>query len=522
MRRCVLAVLVTVAATLLASCSVGPSSRPPLATIGEPPAPTGSTAASAPPLGPGGTGQQAEPLDWENCPADVPTSSASGVDFEIDCSTLRVPITRNQTADRDAQDLRIARARSAATPADAPPLVVLIGDPGEYGTVGVADLAATVPEELRAGHPIVTLDVRGTPGSWDGERCFGDDALGEMLGPPADASTEQGSDLIDTISKAVVFDCADTERTRITDISTTAAADDLDTLRAALGVDRLSFLGRGFGATLGAVWAHRYPGRVERLVLDSPTDPSADAAASATTRAVALEASLTAFADDCTSQPGDCPLGDDPRARVTGLVDALGDSGRAADDVLVTGGSVLLVLASRLGDPDGWPRLAEALAALADDDPTPVAGLLAAVNSDPDGDDLLEPRLEFRCNDSAQRLFGAALREAATAAKEKAPLFGGFLVGQAGLCGAWPSSTNAPGRLSGAGAPPILVAASTDDPVAPYAGAQSVSRQLASASLITWQSGTHGSVPASGCVSGAVVQYLTAGTLPPSGRLCPP
>lgn len=518
----VTAALAAVLMAVLASCSVGPSSRPPLATIGEPPTTAGSTAPSSSPLGPGGVGQQAEPLEWGSCPSTIPSTSTSGVDVTLDCSSLRVPVTRNQTTDRDTQDLQIARARTTDTPQDAPSLVVVLGEPGEYGTARIADVAASVPAALRAGYAVVTLDLRGTPGSWDGERCFGDDALSDLLSPPIDASTEQGADLVDSISKTIVFDCADTERTRITDVGTTAASDDLDTLRAALGTETLTFLGRGVGATLGAVWAHRYPARVQRLVLDSPADPLPTAAEVATTRAAALETALTSFSDDCSSRTDGCPLGDDPRARVVDLVDALGDSGRAADRSLVTGGSVLLLLADRLGDPERWPALTTALAAAMDDDVTAVAELLDADSHDAEGDDLLEPRLEFRCNDNGQRLTGAALREAAAAARQKAPLFGAFLVGQAGLCGAWPSSTTALGRLSGAGAAPILVAGSTGDPVASYAGAQSVSRQLTSASLITWQSGTHGTVPASSCVSGAVTQYLTDGTLPPSGRLCPP
>lgn len=518
------AVRVTVMAALgvgLASCSVGPSSRPPLATLGEPPAAVTTTAASSAPLGPGGVAQQAEPLEWRSCPSDIPTTSTSGVAVSIDCSTLRVPVTRDQATDGDTQDLQIARARMTGTPADAPSLVVVLGEPGEFGTARIADVSAAVPQDLRRRFQVVTFDLRGTPGSWDAERCFGDDALTALLSPPVDASTEQGADLIDAISKKVVFECADSQRTRITDVGTTAAADDLDTLRAALGTATLTFLGRGAGATLGAVWAHRYPAGVARVVLDAPDDPSPTAAEVAGTRAVALEAALTSFADDCSSRP-ECPLGDDPRATVVDLVHELEDKTTTADGSLVTGGSVLLLLAQRLGDPDGWPELITALSAAQRHDVAPLAALLHRDVRDAHGDDLSEPRLEYLCNDSAQRLTGNPLREAAAAARRKAPLFGAFLIGQVGLCGAWPSSTTPLGRLVGAGAAPILVASSTGDPVAPYAGAQSVSRQLASASLISWQSETHGTVPASSCVSAAVTQYLTDGTLPPPGRLCPP
>ena len=50
--------------------------------------------------------------------------------------------------------------------------------------------------------------------------------------------------------------------------------DDLETLRNNLGAKRLSVMGWGTGATVGATWAMTHPGRVSRLVLDSPMDPS--------------------------------------------------------------------------------------------------------------------------------------------------------------------------------------------------------------------------------------------------------
>ncbi|MDQ6656647.1 MAG: alpha/beta hydrolase, partial [Actinomycetota bacterium] len=121
-----------------------------------------------------------------------------------------------------------------------------------------------------------------------------------------------------------------------------------------------------------------------------------------------------------------------------------------------------------------------------------------------------------------QRLNGAALVTASNAAKKAAPTFGAFMVGQASLCSSWPPATTALARLTAKGAPPILVSGAVDDPIAPYVGVKAVVSQLASASLISWQSGTHGAFPASSCVSTAVLAYLTKGTRPATDALCPP
>jgi hypothetical protein len=40
--------------------------------------------------------------------------------------------------------------------------------------------------------------------------------------------------------------------------------------------------------------------------------------------------------------------------------------------------------------------------------------------------------------------------------------------------------------------------------------------------LVSWQSGEHGSYPASPCVTGIVDAYLLGGTMPDVGALCPP
>ncbi|MFF0488962.1 alpha/beta fold hydrolase [Nocardia sp. NPDC004068] len=56
-------------------------------------------------------------------------------------------------------------------------------------------------------------------------------------------------------------------------ITTENTARDLDAVRSALGVDRIDFLGISYGTYLGAVYAALFPGRVDRMVLDSNVNP---------------------------------------------------------------------------------------------------------------------------------------------------------------------------------------------------------------------------------------------------------
>ena len=106
--------------------------------------------------------------------------------------------------------------------------------------------------------------------------------------------------------------------------------------------------------------------------------------------------------------------------------------------------------------------------------------------------------------------------------RPQAPLLGPYTVGLVGLCSSWPAPEAALGAVKATGAAPILVVGAVDDPVAPYEAVRSLAGQLGSATLISWQSGQHGSYPDSPCVTAAVDAYLLSGELPAVGTLCPP
>jgi hypothetical protein len=208
---------------------------------------------------------------------------------------------------------------------------------------------------------------------------------------------------------------------------------------------------------------------------------------------------------------------------VTALVTSLGDIGtESADGQRINGGSVLLALTDELGDPAGWPALAAALASARDGDTDAIAAILMNALGTDEVEQQQAGRLVYGCNDSPQRLGGAGLHTAAEAARASAPLFGPFLVGRVGVCGSWPAPEKALTPVTAAGARPILVLGAVDDPVAPYSGVRSLTAALDSATLLSWQSGTHGSYPTSSCVTAAVDAYLLKGTMPASGTLCPP
>jgi pimeloyl-ACP methyl ester carboxylesterase len=520
-RLAALAALASALVLVTAACTVGPSRRPELATAGPAvPAPTTSTASSTPrPTGPGGPGRTAAPIEWTTCPATVPAKSSDGTRFDIACAGVVVPVSYTD-ANQGSFAVRIARAVHDGTSADAPPLIVL-DDPGRAGRNSVADVAAALPDEIQSHFAVITVDLRGTGGS-NGIDCVGDSTQRAVLGMAADPSSSKGTDQLNSIARQLTFDCGDLVGASLTQFNSTNAADDLDTLRAALGVDALTILGRHYGATIAAVYADRYPGRVQALALDSPTDPLTASDKGPSSAAAAAARLLTDFSAACSGFDGGCPLGADPTGAVTALVKKLATSGDKAGSWTITGGSVLLALLHLLPDPGSWPTLATALADLADGKAKPLSDLLVETMGGDSLPERLTGRILYLCNDTADRLTGSRLTDAVADARSASALFGPFAVSLAGLCSSWPAPDDPLGRLTADGAPPILVIGSVNNPLHPYPGVQSLAAQLASGVLLSWQSGTDGAYPANACVTKSVDDYLLHGTVPSLGVLCPP
>ena len=509
-------------AVLLAGCTVGPSTRPALATSGAAGSVAPSTTASSIPLGPGGPGRTADPISWASCPDDVdPVDPITRSQFRLQCADVDVPkVYTDESAGR--LSVAVVRVSGPRTPADAPPLFVVRGAPGQNGTEHPAAVAGSLSPQLLEHFAVLVVDLRGTGGSVAIDCVSGKNSR-DLLSPPLDPSAVDAGAQLTELSRSLTFDCGDMVGPELSDYSSVLAADDLDTVRAALGTERIDFFGEGFGATLGAVYADRYPGRIRAAALDGPADPSLAPDKDAVTLATAQEQALASFAAACPTFTGGCPLGADPAGSIRTLVSTLGNVGSASSDGYeVTGGTVLLALADRLGSPSTWPQLATALSAARGGDVDAVSTIAQDSLGSTDVAQQQSGRLVYRCNDSAGRLGGTELAAAARAAKAAAPLFGPFDIGRLGVCASWPATETALSAVRATGAPPLLVVGAVSDPVSPYSSVRSLATQLDSATLLTWQSGTHGGYPASSCVAAAVNAYLASEKVPAAGTLCPP
>ena len=70
----------------------------------------------------------------------------------------------------------------------------------------------------------------------------------------------------------------------------------MDSIRQALGEDKISYFGFSYGSELGATWATLFPDTVRAAVLDGAVDPNADLArARAASRSAASSDTLDTY-----------------------------------------------------------------------------------------------------------------------------------------------------------------------------------------------------------------------------------
>jgi pimeloyl-ACP methyl ester carboxylesterase len=165
------------------------------------------------------------------------------------CSTLAVPLDRAAPA---GARLRLAVAvERRRSPRGV--LIALSGGPGQPGLPFAARLRARLGAAA-AGYRIVTIDQRGT----------GANAL-----QCPELQRAAGSSDLTVPRRAAVTACARALGARRAFFTTADTVADLDDLRRALGVDRVTLDGVSYGTFVAERYALAHPREVARLVLDS-------------------------------------------------------------------------------------------------------------------------------------------------------------------------------------------------------------------------------------------------------------
>ncbi|MFI1538242.1 alpha/beta fold hydrolase [Streptomyces anandii] len=257
------------------------------------------------------------------------------------CATLTVPLDHSGgTPGR--LGLKVAMADNVRAPKGV--LLFLTGGPGQPGVPFVQGLSRKLAPVLK-DYRLVMIDQRGT-----GAGALQCPRLQQEMG---------SSDLTPPTARAVT-DCAAAIGGDRRFYGTTDTVGDLELLRRALGVRRMTLDGVSYGTYTAERYALAHPGHVARLVLDSVVpqtgyDPMDRAAMRAAPRVLTAACRATG----CTT---------DPAADLAEVVERYRD-GADVLDALTTWEFV---------DPD-YAAMIDALHRAANGDPGPLQGLIAGV-----------------------------------------------------------------------------------------------------------------------------------------------
>lgn len=511
------ATLLAAAALLVSACSSGgtasTSGNAADAALAALPQSTPSTLSSY-------YGQQ---LSWRTC--GVPG---------FQCATMKAPL---DYARPGAGDMRLAVARKKAT-GKGKPLGSLLVNPGGPGGSAIGYLqqyaAIGYPAKVRARYDMVAIDPRGVARSEPVE-CLNGRQMDAYTQTDATPDDRKETDQLVGAYKKFAESCGKHSTKLLRHVSTVEAARDMDILRAALGDAKLTYVGASYGTFLGATYAGLFPHRVGRLVLDGAMDPSLTARRMNLDQTAGFETAFQSFAKDCVQQT-DCPLGrkgttpaqvGDNLSAFFKKLDAhpvpTGDAdGRKLGEALATTGVI-----AAMYDEGAWAQLREALtSAMKENDG---AGLLVLSDSyyerDADGrySNLMSANAAVNCLDLPGAFSGPdQVEKALPSFQEASPVFGEGLAWASLNCAYWPvKPTGAPHRIEAEGAAPIVVVGTTRDPATPYRWAQSLSRQLSSARLLTYEGDGHTAYGrGSTCIDSTIDAYLLRGTPPTKGKRC--
>src|SRR3954447_4423429 len=181
-------------------------------------------------------------LNWKTC-ADVDG---------FQCAILRVPLDRSGAV---PGTIGLHVAREARTVKGGRVFISLSGGPGQ-GAVAVVPFVADAMAPALREHRLVVLDQRGT-GDSGVLRC----------------THLQRSRLLNPFTATLAAQCAGELGATRQFYTTADTVADLEALRQALGVDKLTLQGTSYGTFVAQQYARTYPTHVDRLVLDSVVGP---------------------------------------------------------------------------------------------------------------------------------------------------------------------------------------------------------------------------------------------------------
>ncbi|CAN2169429.1 MhpC Predicted hydrolases or acyltransferases (alpha/beta hydrolase superfamily) [Candidatus Nanopelagicaceae bacterium] len=453
-------------------------------------------------------GYYAQEIDWKSCRQD------------FQCATLAVPIdyTKLSTGTFEIALLKY----EARTSKKLGSLIVNPGGPGGSGVDYAYAAEYIFSPAILDRYDIVGFDPRGVSRSAP-IRCLSDKELDTNNNSDSKPDNEAEFQQILQDTKKYVEKCKDKNK-YLASYSTASVARDLDILREALGDKKLIYMGKSYGTYLGTLYAHFFPEKVGRVVLDGAVDPSISNFQQTLTQAIGFDQAFNSFAADCDKRKN-CTLPKSADAAIAEMQKHFSEaaqkpfptkkkSGRTLSESMMVLGTASAMYDSQTGWPQLRRAIAEAQKGYGD------TFLKLADEYTGRQNDGSYPNNEFDsgavidCLDFNEPRSVDQIRSDAKAFAAKAPLFGPYLAYGGVTCKFFNQDTEVTIEpLSTAN--PVIVIGTTGDPATPYEWSQGLSKLLTNSVLISLTGQGHtGQGQGNACIDDQIDDFYLTGKAP--------
>ncbi|MEC3980622.1 alpha/beta hydrolase [Amycolatopsis sp. H20-H5] len=519
-------------AVLLASCSTDQQQPSPPSASSAPRPTTSSSPVPDPAALKRFTDQK---LSWGDCTSyatSEPVKKLYG-DKSLDCARLTVPLDYAKPAG-DTITLGLLRHKVADPGQRIGSLVLNPGGPGGSGMSAAAGQARSPgAAPLVQRFDLVGFDPRGVGASEPRIACYtgaeqdadrADDTESDMS--PAGVAKQLAATK-DYGAKCVARTPHGLDM--LANIGTRDVVRDMDVLRAALGDEKLTYLGYSYGTELGTAYAEEYPDKVRALLLDGAVDIAQDGVESLVTQAAGFQNTFDQFGKWCVART-DCALG----RKAEGVTQAFQDLLKplVTKPVVAGGGRTLSFEDAMLGtntalyQQSAWEFLNAGLAQIKKGSGQNLLQLADEYSGrSPDGhyDASLDVYFAVRCVDNARVTDRAVIDDAHQRMLKGAPFLTGGTpdTSELDICSTWPAPpTSRAHEPKAENLPKPLVISTTDDPATPYQSGVNLAKDLKGA-LLTFEGAQHTIfLQGNKCVDAAGADYLINGKLPADGTRC--
>lgn len=456
----------------------------------------------------------ASTVTWGACPEGYPTT--------IQCSSVSVPLDYAHPGGKKI-DIVISRAKATGTAAQRQGvLFVNRGGPGGTGVAYAQSVQNRLPDALKKTYDVIGFDPRGVGLS---HPIYCVDPATFYKAPVPDPIPTSRRDLAINTGRAAYYasGCLSKNGSDVKFYNTPNTARDMDVIRAALGEQKINYLGYSYGTYLGAVYATLFPTHARRFILDSAVDPTGVWYDDNLGQNVAFDKSFHEFLRWIASNDATFHLGS-TEAKASKAWYAT----RAALKKKPAGGVVGAAEFDNAGSGSmysdaAWQGLAQAVSDYVNkhDD----AGIIDQYGpTDLAGENGNTIYTTVGCNDKVwphnlQKWYSDAAQQ-----YKKYPflVYGNMWFNMP--CAFWPYGAKQATRVGSTNVPDILVINATGDPATPYPGALKMHQALRGSKLVTvtgqWNHGQYLYQKNNTCTLGYGNDYLLTGNLPKHDVSC--